>query len=130
MATHNGSEGIVKIGANTVAEVTGWSLDVSAELTEDTQLSDTWKSYLADVNSWTASIECHWDETDTNGQEAMTIGASVDLSLLPEGATTGDVDFNGTAIINSISRAGTRGSTVTVSFTCTGTGALTQGTAA
>ena len=36
MATHSGKDGLVKVGANTVAEVRNWSLDLSADTIEDT----------------------------------------------------------------------------------------------
>lgn len=130
MANHKGSEGLVKIGTNTVAEVTGWSLEQTAEVIEDTELSDTAKSFKSDLTSWNGSIECHLDETDTNGQEAMTIGAEVTLHLLPEGDTTGDLDMYGSAIITGISEGGAIGGMVTRSFTFQGNGALTIGTAA
>ena len=36
MANHKGSEGLVKIGADTIAEVKDWSFDETADTTEDT----------------------------------------------------------------------------------------------
>lgn len=128
MPTHSGHEGIVKIGANTVAEVTSWSIEESAETIDDTALSDTAKTFIAGQTSWTASIECHWDETDTTGQGAMTAGSTVTLNLYPEGDASGDTFFTGSAIITSISRAGGGGSTVTASFSAQGNGALTSST--
>lgn len=128
MATHKGSEGLVKVGANTVAEITGWSLDQSADTVEDTALSDTAKTYLADLTSWTASADAHWDETDTTGQGALTIGASVTLNLYPEGDTTGDTYWTGSAIVTGISRSGAIGSVISASFSFQGTGALTETT--
>tara|TARA_R100000329_G_scaffold91994_1_gene76792 strand:- start:543 stop:932 length:390 start_codon:yes stop_codon:yes gene_type:complete len=129
MATHKGSEGIVKIGTNTVAEVTGFSFDETADTIEDTALSDSSRTYVSDLTSFSGSIDCMWDETDTTGQGAMTAGASVTLNLYPEGATTGDVYYTGTALITSISRANAIGAMVTASFSFQGTGALTSATA-
>ncbi len=130
MATTKGSQGLVKIGTNTVAEVISFSVDHQVELVDDTELSDTDKTHLADIKSWSGSIECHWDPTDTNGQEAMDVGASVTLNLYHEGATTGDIYYTGTATITSISRSNSAGETVKASFSFTGNGALTQATAA
>ena len=124
MATHKGSEGLVKVGSNTVAEVTGFSFDETADVIEDTQLSDTDKTFIADKFSWTGSIDCHWDETDSTGQGAMTKGTTVTLNLYPEGDTGGDTYFTGSAIIITISRGNAEGSTVTASFSFQGTGAL------
>lgn len=130
MATHSGHEGVVKLGSNTIAEVVGFSVDNTGDVFEDTALADTAKTYIAGQSGWTASVECHWDETDTNGQVAMTVGATVTLNLYPEGATTGDIYYSGSAIITSISRSVAIGSTVKASYSMQGTGALTTSTAA
>lgn len=126
MATTNGREGVVKIGANTVLEVTGFTLEQSADTIEDTELSDTAKSFISDKTSWNGSVECHLDEDDSTGQAAMTIGASVSLDLYPEGATSGDMHYSGSAIITGVSISNAIGSTVTASFTFQGTGTLTK----
>ena len=39
MATHVGTSGVVKVGANTVAEVVGFNLDETNDTVEDTNLS-------------------------------------------------------------------------------------------
>lgn len=128
MATHKGSEGVVKVGTDTVAEITGWSLDETADTIEDTALSDSAKTFLSDLTSWTASADAHWDETDTTGQGALTSGATVTLNLYPEGDVTGDTFWSGSAIVTSISRSGAIGSTISASFSFQGTGALTEST--
>ena len=128
MTAQTGRAGLVKIGANTVAEITAFSLEETADLVEDTELSDTAKSFKNDIVSWSASIEAHLDYSDTNGQEAMDIGTEVELHLLFEGATAGDIDKNGQAIITGISRNAAGGSPLSVSFTAQGTGALASDT--
>ena len=128
MATHKGSEGLVKIGNNTVAEVTGFSFDETADTIEDTALSDSARTYVTDYTSSSGSVDCMWDETDTTGQGAMTIGASVTLNLYPEGADSGDTYYSVTALITGITRANAMGSMVTASFSFQGTGAVTSTT--
>ena len=105
MATHVGTSGVVKVGSDTVAEVTGFTIDQSADVVEDTSLTDSSKSYLSLRNDATGTIECHWDETDTNGQGALTIGANVTLNLYPEGADSGDTYYTGTAIVTGLSQS-------------------------
>ena len=56
----------------------------------------------------------------------MVVGASVALHLLPDGATTGDIDFNGTATITAIERTGANDSIVSATFTFQGSGDLTR----
>ncbi len=105
MATHVGTSGVVKVGANAVAEVIGFNIDETNDTVEDTTLTDTAKSYLVLRKDATGTIECHWDETDTNGQEALDVGSSVTLNLYPEGADSGDAYYTGTAIVTGASVA-------------------------
>jgi len=105
MATHVGTSGVVKVGSDAVAEVTGFTIDQSNDTVEDTTLTDTAKTYKVLRSDATGTIECHWDETDTNGQSALTIGAEVTLSLYPEGADTGDTYYTGTAIVTSLGQS-------------------------
>ena len=128
MATHKGSEGLVKVRSNTVAEVTGFSVDETADTIEDTELSDSARTYVTDYTSSSGSVDCMWDETDTTGQGAMTIGSSVTLNLYPEGADSGDTYYTVTALITGITRANAMGSMVTASFSFQGTGAVTSTT--
>ena len=105
MATHVGTSGVVKVGGNTVAEVTGFTVDETNDTVEDTSLTDTSKTYKALRNDATGTIECHWDETDSTGQGALAVGASVTLNLYPEGADSGDTYYTGTAIVTGVSQA-------------------------
>jgi hypothetical protein len=105
MATHVGTSGVVKVGSDTVAEVTGFSIDETNDTVEDTSLTDAAKTYLALRKDATGTIECHWDETDTSGQGALTVGASVTLNLYPEGADAADTYYTGTAIVTGVSQA-------------------------
>jgi len=99
MATHVGTSGVVKVGSATVAEVTGFTLNETQDTVEDTSLTDSKKSYIALRGDATATIEAHWDETDTNGQEALDVGSSATIELYPEGADSGDAYYTGTGIV-------------------------------
>ena len=126
MTTHIGNNGSVKIGANTVAEVVDFSLTEGVNVADDTAIGDTSDSHKIGTLNWSGSISCYWDETDSTGQEAMTAGSSVDVHLLPDGATTADIDFNGTATIVGIERGTVNNAIVTANFTFTGSGDLTR----
>lgn len=116
MATHVGTSGVVKVGANAVAEVVGFNLDETNDTVEDTTLTDTAKSYLVLRKDATGTIECHWDETDTTGQEALDVGSSVTLNLYPEGADSGDAYYTGTAIVTGASVAVTMDGVISRTF--------------
>jgi hypothetical protein len=107
-----------------MAEVTGWTLTQSSSTIEDTTLTDTTRSYLSGLSEYSGTVDCHWDETDTNGQVACTIGASVALYFYPEGATSGDTYFSGTALVTGITRNAAIDGLVESSLTFQGTGAL------
>ena len=128
MATHTGSAGLVKVGSNTVAEVRSFTLDTSAEILEDTALTDTSRTYAVGKKGATVSVECWWDETDTNGQLAIAEGNSVVLNLYPEGADSGDYYFSGTYLITGQSVSTPTDGIIESTFSATMTGALTRGT--
>ena len=130
MANHTGVDGVLKVGTNTVAEVRNWSINETADTLEDTTMNDTSRTYQAGLKSWSGSLTAFWDETDTNGQEALTIGSSATLNLYPEGATTGDIYYSGTAIVNSIGISVPTNGFVERTIGFQGSGALTKGTAA
>ncbi len=132
MATHHGKDGVVKVGANAVAEVTQFSVKVAAQTADDTAMGDSWKSHISGktINSWSGSLTCHWDETDTQGQEALTIGASVTLGLYPEGGASGATYLSGTATITGINYTVSKDNVVERAFDFEGNGALTQSTVA
>jgi len=102
MATHMGSEGTVKIGANAVAEIESFSLTLTATNAEKVALGDAYVARTSGIKDANGTVTCFWDETDTTGQEAMTAGATVALNLYPEGATTGDTYFTGNALITDV----------------------------
>jgi len=128
MATHTGVDGTVKIGTDAIAEVRSFSLDTSAEILEDTTLSDTSKSYKVGKKSATATVECFWDETDTNGQIAFTEGSEVTLNLYPEGSDSGDYYYTGSFIVTSTSVSVPTDGIIEASFNATLNGDLTRGT--
>jgi hypothetical protein len=130
MATHVGKDGAVYVGANAVAEIRDWSLEQTSEVVNDTVMGDTWMTNKATQKSWTSSFNAFWDETDTNGQGALTVGSEVTLNLYPEGNTSGDTYWTGSAIITSVSNSASFDGLVEASFSATGNGALTEDTVA
>ena len=128
MANHTGVSGIVKVGSNAVAELRSFTLDTTAELIEDTTLTDSSRTYQVGKKGATVSAECWWDETDTNGQIAMAEGSQVTLNLYPEGADSGDYYYSGTWLIGSNSVSIPTDGIIEASFNATLTGALTRGT--
>jgi hypothetical protein len=130
MANHTGVDGVVKTGSNAIAEMRNWSVTETADTIEDTTMNDTSRTYQTGLKSWSGSMTCFWDETDTTGQVALTIGSSHTLNLYPEGATTGDSYLTGTVIITSVGVSVPTGGMIERTYSFQGNGALTLGTAA
>lgn len=128
MATHKGAEGTVKIGSNSLAEITSWSISETADTLEDTSMGDSARTYLSSLTSWDGSADVFWDETDTTGQGAATVGATLTLNVYPEGDATGDTYYTGSAIVTGVSRTASFDGMITASITFRGTGALTETT--
>ena len=99
MAVHKGSEGTVKIGANAVAEIRSYSLEESADTLETTTMGDSARTYVPSLSTFTGSVDVYWDETDTTGQGALSIGSEVTLNVYPEGDAATDVYYTGSAIV-------------------------------
>ena len=128
MATHFGKEGVVKAGGTGIGELTSYTLETTADVVEDTQLSDSTKSFLAGRTSFSGTLEMSYDETDSP-QQTLTAGTSISFVLGAEGDATGDEIFSGSGIITGMSVNVTLDGITTRSVTFQGTGALTRGTA-
>jgi len=129
MATHTGVEGTVKVGSVAIAEIRSFSVEETGDVIDDSTMGDTARTYLAGLKTYTASIDCLWDEINTTGQGAMTVGSTITLNLYPEGASTGDVYYTGSAIVTGRTITASYDGLVELSITCQGSGALTQSTA-
>jgi hypothetical protein len=128
MANHKGSEGVVKVGSNTVAEVKDWSFDETADTTEDTVMGDAARTRKATLTSASGSINAFWDETDTAGQGALTAGTEVSMVLYPEGVASLSTFYTIPAIITSVSRSATFDGMVETSFSWESRGAVVTDT--
>ena len=130
MATHKGSDGIVKVGSNAVAEIRSYSIEESADTLEDTSMGDSARTYKPSLTSFSGSLDVFWDETDSSGQGALSIGSEVTLNFYPEGDTVGDTYYTGSAIVTGVSRTGAFDGLVEASISVQGNGALTESTVA
>ena len=127
MATHHGKEGVVTVGGTGVGELTGFTLETTGDVVEDTALTDATKSFVAGRTSFSGTLEMHFDETDTP-QTNLTAGSSLAFILLPEGNSSGDRSFSGTGIVTGMSVNNSMDAIVSRTVTFQGTGALTIGT--
>lgn len=132
MATFLGKDGAVYLGneADQVVEVRDFSLETSSEVVNTTVMGDDWMTNAATQKSWSASISCYYDSGDTAGQLALDEGDDVRVNLYPEGKTTGKKYYYGNVIVTGITRSQSFDGLVEISFTGTGNGTLSEGSAA
>ena len=126
MATHHGKEGVVTIGGTTLGNATGFTVDTTHDVVEDTALGNSMKSFIAGRGTFTASIDMNFDETDS-GQTTMVQGAELTFAFLPEGNESGDRKFSGTGIVTGMSVSVPLDGVITRTVSIQGTGGLTIG---
>ena len=127
MATHTGSEGTIKIGANTLGELRSFSLESTAETIEDTSMGDASRTYKVGLKTFTGTASVFFDETDT-AQPGLVAGAEITLNVYPEGASSGDTYYTGSAIVTGRTINSSFDGMVEAEISFQGTGALTEST--
>ena len=125
MANHKASLGVLKCGSDIIGEVRSYTITEEAATIDDTNLGDAARTFQAGAESWNASCDVFWDESNT-GQTLMTVSSSVTLSVMMEGADSGDTYLTGTAIVTNKTISGAIDGIVEATFTLQGTGALSQ----
>ena len=145
MTTHIGRNGLVKVGGtgdgtddgNIVAEMRSFSFEETGDTVECSRMGHTARQYKPTLTSFSGSMDVYWDETNTTGQGALTIGSEVEVGFYPEGesgaivdpAEAADVFYYGSAIVTGVSRSASFDGLVEASITVQGVGALSAGTA-
>ena len=127
MATFTGSDGVILVGTDQVAEVRSYSIDETMDTLEDTAMGDTAKSYVASFKDFSGTVETYFDDTDT-AQNNCTAGDSITLNLQMEGNTSGDHKLTGSAIVTSRSIGVSSDGIVTATYSFQGSGGLTETT--
>ena len=126
MALIHGSSGSVTLGdtdfQNATACVTSFTIDVTTDSLEASCMGNTYKTFLAGCNGWTATVECNAQST---GYDIATLGDSVACTFDPDDGST--VDLTGNAIVTGISGTTDVNGVATVTYTLQGTGALAEG---
>ena len=102
MASYEGDSGVVDVDSTTIAEVISFSFSLSAGTISKNRLTSTWEQREVGLKSASGTITCAFDDTDTNGQEALTVGAGVTLKLYPSGDGSGQPEYTIPAIVTSI----------------------------
>jgi len=130
MATLTGNNGTVKVGSVAIAEIRSFSVDETMDTIESTSMGDTYRTFETSLKSWNGSVDIFFDDTDTTGQGALTVGSEVTVNFQVEGDTTGDHLLSGAAIVTGRTINSSFDGLVEASLSLQGDGALTEGTVA
>jgi hypothetical protein len=128
MATHTTVEGTITVGGTAVGSLRTLGLTTGAEMIDATTITSTSKINKVGTKSFSGSAECYWDEADAV-QVSLVEGVEVVLVWAFEGTTSGDYIYSGTANVESFDVSASTNGMVECSFSFTGTGPLTRGTA-
>lgn len=128
MATHAGYGGAVKVASVAVAEVKDFTLETTANTADTTVLGGSgWTDVDVTTKSWTASLNCIWDDDDA-GQQDLVEGLTVTLNLYPRGDSTGNELWSGSALVTSVSKTVSAEGLIEASISVTGKGAMAETT--
>lgn len=130
MATYKGNDGSVTVGSSgAVTNVRSFSIEASAATAETTAMGSSVATHVATITSWTASCDVFWDPADSDGQVALSPGATVTVKFIPvdTGTPASDVFYSGSALVTGHSRSTSHDGLVEASISLQGTGALTTG---
>jgi predicted secreted protein len=123
MAILAGNAGSFRLTTNTVLEIDTWTLDVSTGLEETQSFGDTWKERTATIREFSGTASGRFDNADTNGHAALNTAFLGGTTVSARFYINGTNYYSGTAFVQASMNASENG-LVTVSYTFTGTGAL------
>jgi len=129
MATHTGSEGLVKVSSTTIGELRSYTLEQTSDTIEDSSMGDASRTYKTGLKGFSGSASLFFDEADA-GQLLLVVGGEIAIKVFPEGATTGDKFYEGNAIVTAYNVSASFDGLVEAELTFTGTGSLTLSTSA
>jgi hypothetical protein len=108
MAAIAGKGGSAKItGANTIAQVESWNLDIDGGLVDSHSLGDSWGESTQTIMKGTGSLNCRFDlPSDANGQTAINTAALTGATITDLRLYVNSTNYySGNAKIESISIA-------------------------
>jgi predicted secreted protein len=127
MATHTGSEGVIKIGSTVLGELRSYTLENTSDTIEDTSMGDASRTYKVGLKGFSGSASLFFDELDA-GQILILVGTEIAIKVFPEGASSGDKFYEGNAIVTGYNISASFDGMVEAEMTFTGTGTLSLST--
>jgi len=125
MATRTGRTGVVQQGANAAGEVKSFEVDIQNETVDDTAMGDLWRTKKPMHNSWSGTVNFHYDPEDTD-QNAFAQGSEFIINLFCDTDASGGAQLSGSCIITGRRIASAQEDIVSLDVTFEGNGALTE----
>ena len=131
-----GIDGIVKVGVNSILNVTSFTLEEVTETIDVTSMGDGNRVVLPTFVGFSGSFDGYWDQTDASlGHTAVLepiirAGETISFEFYPAGDGVGNMYYSGSAIVASVSRSSSYDGAVEYSVSFEGTGNLTYGVTA
>lgn len=124
MAVYSGHKGAVKVGANVVAEIEEFSIEVSREIHSYITLRQEFMGKAYGVGDWKGSASGRWYMGDTNGQaalqDALLDGTTATASFEIDSPAVGT--YSGTILISNMKVENSGDGVAQVSFDFEGSG--------
>jgi len=125
MANHLGREGFVKVSSLTIGQLKNYSLTHTSDTVDSSVIGDTYRNKVATMKTWSVSGDCYWDAADA-GQVALTMGATVTVSLYPMGSAASATYYTGSGIVTKFDVSGAFDGLIDSAITIEGTGTLSK----
>jgi len=132
-----GNAGAIKINGAVVAELRSYSIEITADTIETTNMGDATRQYVKGLSSFSGSADVYWDPahfTGTNDIDGELFGAVGDdgtsIVVYPLGDSGGsDAVWRGNIVVTGYTINGSFDGLIEASISFQGTGALTYDTA-
>jgi predicted secreted protein len=124
MSAMSGTNGKVMQGANTVANMTSWDVDLKAGQVDISAFGGSgWGAFLGTIKTWSGKMSGNYDPADTNGQVALNAGLGNTFTVAFY--TDGTHNWSGSAVLTDISFKSSAAGVITADYSFNGAGALT-----
>jgi len=98
MARFIGSDGIVTVGAEVVAQVMEFEMNETRNVSRAVSMGDAFVGHATGKPAWTGRVRCMLDNSDA-GQLAFKVDAPMGLTLQPEGVGSGLPQWAFTSVV-------------------------------
>jgi hypothetical protein len=126
MARHKGYSGSVEVDANTVNEVESFDFTISVNEMAADVIGTNWTDVEGGKLSASGSVSVLTDPSDT-GQTAMVVGATVAMTLYPEGNSAGLEQISGNFLVTERTGSVSAGDLVKSTYQVKNQGTVTLG---